>query len=65
MERAYRAAIATEDFAAAAKYRDAGAGLVGWWSGRGDGEDEPGGMYGVMMQITAQHGRYVGTSTAP
>ena len=62
VERAYRAAIATEDFAAAAKYRDAGAGLVGWWSGRGDGEDEPGGMYGVMMQITAQHGRYVGTS---
>lgn len=62
VERGYRAAIATEDFAAAAKYRDAGAGLVGWWSGRGDTEDEPGGMYGVMMQITAQHGRYVGTS---
>ena len=62
IERAFRRALKTEDYKAAAKYRDAGAGLTGWWCGRGDTEDEPGGAYGVMMQVTAQHGRYVGTS---
>ena len=62
MERGYRAAVENEDYAAAAEFRDLGAGLVGWWAGRGATEEEPGGAYGVMMQVTAQHGRYVGTS---
>ena len=60
IERRFRRAIASEDYAQAAKYRDAGAGLVGWWAGRGATEEEPGGAYGVMMQVTAEHGRYVG-----
>ena len=62
IERRFKNAVATEDYAAAAKFRDAGAGLTGWWAGRGATEEEPGGAYGVMMQVTAQHGRYVGTS---
>ena len=62
VERGYRAAVENEDYAAAARFRDLGAGLVGWWAGRGATEEEPGGAYGVMMQVTAQHGRYVGTS---
>ena len=62
VERGYRAAVENEDYAAAATFRDLGAGLVGWWAGRGATEEEPGGAYGVMMQVTAQHGRYVGTS---
>ena len=47
---------------AAAKFRDAGAGMCGWWAGRGATEDEPGGAYGVMMRVAPEHGRYVGTS---
>ena len=62
IERGYRAAVREEDYAAAASFRDQGAGLVGWWCGRGETEDEPGGQYGVMMQITPEHGRYVGRS---
>jgi len=62
VERGYRAAVENEDYAAAAQFRDLGAGLVGWWAGRGATEEEPGGAYGVMMQVTAQHGRYVGVS---
>ena len=62
VERGFRAAVASEDYAAAARYRDAGAGLVGWWSGRGLTDEEPGGAYGAMMHVTARHGRYVGTS---
>jgi len=62
VERGYRAAVREEDYAAAASFRDQGAGLVGWWCGRGETEDEPGGQYGVMMQITPEHGRYVGRS---
>ena len=57
IERGYRAAVREEDYAAAASFRDQGAGLVGWWCGRGETEDEPGGQYGVMMQITPEHGR--------
>ena len=52
IERGYLAAVREEDYAAAASFRDQGAGLVGWWCGRGETEDEPGGQYGVMMQIT-------------
>ena len=61
-ERGYRQAVRDEDYAAAAVFRDRGAGLVGWWCGRGETEDEPGGQYGVMLRITPEHGRYVGTS---
>ena len=42
IERGYRAAV-REDYAAAASFRDQGAGLVGWWCGQGETEDEPGG----------------------
>ena len=62
VERGYARAVAEEDYVAAASFRDQGAGLVGWWCGRGETEDEPGGQYGVMMQITPKHGRYVGVS---
>ena len=62
IERGYARAVAEEDYAAAASFRDDGAGLVGWWCGRGETEDEPGGQYGVMLQITPEHGRYVGVS---
>ena len=31
IERGYRAAVREEDYAAAASFRDQGAGLVGWW----------------------------------
>ena len=61
-ERGYRKAVDDEDYAAAAVFRDRGAGLVGWWCGRGETEDEPGGQYGVMLRITPEHGRYVGVS---
>ena len=65
IERGYRAAVREEDYAAAASFRDQGAGLVGWWCGRGETEDEPGGQYGVMMQITPEHGRYVAPVGCP
>jgi hypothetical protein len=42
IERGFKNAVESEDYAAAAKFRDAGAGLTGWWSGRGATEEEPG-----------------------
>ena len=62
IETNYKNAVADEDYSLAATYRDKGAGLTGWWCGRGATEDEPGGQYGVMMQVTPEHGRYVGRS---
>ena len=62
VENGYRRAVRDEDFAAAARFRDAGAGMCGWWAGRGATEDEPGGAYGVMVRVAPEHGRYVGTS---
>jgi len=62
IETGYKTAVANEDYNKAASFRDKGAGLVGWWNGRGFTEEEPGGQYGVMMRITAEHGRYVGRS---
>eukprot|EP00887_Chlorella_sp_A99_P003539 scaffold7.g3539.t1 len=51
------AAVAEERYADAAALRDAGgAGLLGWWVGRGGRED----YQGHLLHITPDFGRYVG-----
>ena len=46
----------------AAKLRDAGAGLVGWWSGVEEptSEDAEVDLYGCVMRVYPSHGRFVG-----
>lgn len=52
-------ALESEQYARAAQLRDeGGAGLLGWWCGRGS-EDDP---YGHLLHMTAEFGRYVGTA---
>lgn len=55
-------AIEEERYQDAAFVRDfAGAGLVGWWSGISEGTEH----HGVIIRISAEHGRYVARSYSP
>lgn len=56
-------AVMEQRFQDAAFLRDnAGAGLVGWWAGLSDDTKDP---YGLIIHITAEHGRYVARSFSP
>ncbi|WCJ18895.1 Protein EXECUTER 1 chloroplastic [Euphorbia peplus] len=56
-------AISEERYRDAAFLRDyAGAGLVGWWSGISEDIHD---TYGLIIRITAEHGRYVARSYSP
>ncbi|XP_038992414.1 protein EXECUTER 1, chloroplastic-like [Hibiscus syriacus] len=56
-------AVMEERFMDAAFLRDnAGAGLVGWWAGLPNDAKDP---YGLIIRITAEHGRYVARSFSP
>lgn len=52
-------ALGSEEYSRASQLRDeGGAGLLGWWCGRGT-EDDP---YGHLLHVTSDFGRYVGTA---
>lgn len=54
-------------FAEAAKLRDLGPGLVGWWAGRHEPRDplaEEADPYGCILRVSPAHGRFVGSMYA-
>ncbi|XP_031275198.1 protein EXECUTER 1, chloroplastic isoform X2 [Pistacia vera] len=56
-------AVVEERFEDAAILRDkAGAGLVGWWTGISEDKHNP---YGLIIHVTAEHGKYVARSYSP
>ncbi|XP_044509058.1 protein EXECUTER 1, chloroplastic isoform X2 [Mangifera indica] len=56
-------AVAEERYEDAAILRDkASAGLVGWWAGISDNKNDP---YGLIIRVTAEHGKYVARSYRP
>ncbi|KAG4110452.1 hypothetical protein ERO13_D13G049500v2 [Gossypium hirsutum] len=59
----FNKAVVEERFKDAAFLRDtAGTGLVGWWAGLSDDTKDP---HGLIIRITAEHGRYVARSFSP
>lgn len=59
-------AIAARSFAEAAKLRDLGAGLVGWWAGRHEPRDptEEADPHGCILRVTPAPGRFLGSMYA-
>lgn len=56
-------AVVEERYEDAALLRDnAGAGLVGWWAGISEDKKDP---YGLIICVTAEHGKYVARSYSP
>ncbi|KAL6209460.1 hypothetical protein ACLB2K_020402 [Fragaria x ananassa] len=56
-------ALQEERYQEAAFFRDnAAAGLVGWWAGISKDNKDP---HGLIIRVTAEHGRYVATSYSP
>ncbi|XP_071721696.1 protein EXECUTER 1, chloroplastic-like [Rutidosis leptorrhynchoides] len=59
----FQRAVKEERYHDAAFLRDtAGTGLVGWWAGMSEDGNDP---YGLIIRITAEHGRYLATSYSP